>query len=86
MHIILGLIGIALSFLLIVYRSQVKHFIGNIEWAERRLGPGGTYSLLVIVAILMFFISLMYMTSSFDLFFGDPSEGIVPENSSVIGE
>jgi len=70
MHIILGLIGIVLSFLLVIYRTQINHFIGGIAWAEQKLGPGGTYTLMVIMGILGFFFSLMYMTDSFDLIFG----------------
>lgn len=70
MRILLGLIGIVLSFLLIVYRVQINHFMGGIEWAERKFGPGGSYTVLVIVALLLFFFSLMYMTNSFEVIFG----------------
>jgi len=70
MRIFLGLIGIVLSFLLIMYRVPINHFIGGIGWAERRLGPGGTYTLMILVAVAGFFLSLMYMTNSFDLIFG----------------
>lgn len=75
MRIILGIIGIILSFLLIVYRDSIHHFTGSIEWAERKLGPGGTYSLMVVMAIIFFFLSLMYMTNSFDLVFGNAGGG-----------
>jgi len=71
MRIILGLIGIVLSFLLIVYRVQINHFIGGIAWAEQKLGPGGTYTLMIIIALVLFIFSLMYMTNSFDLIFGN---------------
>ncbi len=71
MNIVWGLVGIVLSFLLIVYRVKINHFIGGIGWAERKLGPGGSYTLLVLIAILGFIFSLMYMTNSFDLIFGN---------------
>ena len=70
MRIVLGLIGIVLSFLLIIYRVPIKGFFGQIRWAEEKLGSGGTYTLMVLVALLMFIFSLMYMTNSFDLIFG----------------
>lgn len=70
MRIILGLIGIVLSFVLIVYRVPINHFIGGIDWAERKLGPGGSYTALVIIALLLFAFSLMYMTNSFGVIFG----------------
>ena len=70
MRIFLGLLGCTLSILLIVYRGPIKHFIGQIEWAERRLGPGGTYTILLLAALFGFIFSLMYMTNSFDVLFG----------------
>lgn len=69
MRIVLGFIGIILSFLLIIYRVPINHFIGGIGWAERKLGPGGTYTLMILIAVALFFFSLMYMTNSFDLIF-----------------
>ncbi len=70
MRIVLGLIGAALSIVLIVYRERVVRFTGMIQWAESHLGGGGTYTLMVLIALLMFIFSLMYMTNSFDLIFG----------------
>ena len=70
MRIVVGLIGVVLSILLIVYRDKVIHFMGPIAWAERHLGGGGTYTLFVLIGILGFIFSLMYMTNSFSLIFG----------------
>lgn len=71
MRIILGLIGCVLSVAIIVYRVPVKHFIGNIDWAEQKLGSGGTYTVVLFFAFIIFMSSLMYMTNSFDLIFGE---------------
>lgn len=70
MRIVLGLIGAVLSIVLIVYRERVVRFTGFIGWAERHLGGGGTYTLMVLIGVFLFFLSLMYMTNSFDLIFG----------------
>ena len=70
MRIFLGLIGVVLSILLIIYRGKVIHFMGPVAWAERHLGGGGTYTLFVLIGILGFIFSLMYMTDSFSLIFG----------------
>lgn len=70
MRILIGFIGIILAFLLLVFRERVVRFTGYIQWAENHLGSGGTYSLMVLIAIFFFFMSLMYMTNSFDLLFG----------------
>lgn len=69
MRIVIGLIGVIASFLLIMYRVKINHFIGGIKWAEDKIGPGGTYTLMILIAIGGFIFSLMYMTNSFDLFF-----------------
>ena len=70
MRIFIGIIGVVLSLLLIIYRVPIKHFIGNIGLAERYLGPGGTFTALVLIGILGFFFSLMYMTDTLDFIFG----------------
>jgi C4-dicarboxylate transporter len=54
------------SFLMLKYRGQVKQFTGDIDFAEKYLGSGGTNTLIVIVAILLFVGSLMYVTGTLD--------------------
>jgi hypothetical protein len=70
MNIVIGIIGVILSILLIIYRAPVKHFIGNIDWAEQKLGPGGTYTLLLLLGVVGFFVSLTIMTGTLDVFLG----------------
>jgi len=70
MNIIYGIIGIILSIALIIYRAPIKNFIGQIEWAENKFGPGGTYTLMLFIGIAGFFISLMIMTGTLNLLFG----------------
>lgn len=73
-RILIGLIGAALSVLLIVYRVRVREFMGQMAWAEQKIGPGGTYTVLVIVGIVGFFLSLAYMTNSFGFILGGAGE------------
>ncbi len=74
MEIIGGLIGAVLSLLLVIYRVKVKHFTGDIGWAERYFGPGGTFTALLLIGIAGFFVSLMVMTGTLDLLFGSVGE------------
>ncbi len=74
MQIVIGLVGAVLSIVLIIYRVPVKHFMGNINWAEEHLGSGGTYTLLILIGIFGFFFSLMYMTGSLNFIFGGFAE------------
>jgi len=72
--IIVALIGFPLSFLFIIYRFKIKRFTGNIGFAERVFGAGGTYTLLLLVGIGIFIATLLYVTgtlqSALQAFFG----------------
>jgi hypothetical protein len=57
---LVAIIGIPLSFVIVYYRMQIKHFIGDVGFAEKIFGGGGTYTLILIIALLTFFGSLMY--------------------------
>ncbi|MFH0821052.1 MAG: hypothetical protein V1908_04740 [Candidatus Peregrinibacteria bacterium] len=70
MQIVVGIIGIIGSFLIIIYRAPIKHFMGQVEWAERYFGPGGTYTFLLFFALFLFFLSLTIMTGAMDFLFG----------------
>jgi hypothetical protein len=70
MQIVGGLIGVILSILLIIYRVPVKHFMGDIGWAEQHLGPGGTFTALLLIGLFGFIASLMIMTGTLDLILG----------------
>ena len=73
-QIIVGIIGIPLGFVMLKYTTQIKDFVGNIDWAEKHLGSGGTYTLLKIIAVLVSVLSFLYMVGSLQLmivsFFG----------------
>ncbi len=62
--VLFALIGFPLSFLIIIYRAKLKNFTGDIDFAEKYLGSGGTYSLFVLVGIGLFFVTLMYITGT----------------------
>ena len=42
------------------YRVQIKQFTGEIAFAEKHLGSGGTNTLIVIIAVVIFTGTLMY--------------------------
>lgn len=70
MNIVIGLFFLVLSILILLYRVPIRHFLGQVEWAERMLGPGGTYTFLLALAVFLFFLSLAVMTGALDVFFG----------------
>ena len=54
------LIGCPLAFVILLYRRPIKEFIGNVGFAEKFFGSGGTNTLVVLIAIVLFVGSLMY--------------------------
>lgn len=66
--LIQGLIAMVLGFLVLVYRPTIKDFTGDIGFAERYLGTGGTWTFLIIVGVLLFVGGLMWATGSLQSF------------------
>ncbi len=54
------LLGLPAALLLVKYRRQVGDLIGPIDFAERFLGAGGTYTFVLLLALTTFILSLMY--------------------------
>ncbi len=54
------LLGLPAALLLVKYRRQVGDLIGPVSFAESFFGPGGTYTFVLLLALLTFILSLMY--------------------------
>ncbi|MFA5792835.1 MAG: hypothetical protein WC897_03115 [Candidatus Gracilibacteria bacterium] len=68
MQIIQGLLGMAVGFLILLFRARIKDFTGDIGFAERYLGPGGTWTLFIIIGVATFILSLMWATGTLQSF------------------
>lgn len=62
--IIVALMGFPVAFLIIYFRAKIKDFTGDMDFAERYLGSGGTYTFIVLLGIGTFIVTLMYVTGS----------------------
>lgn len=49
-----------IGFLILVFRPKIKDLTGDIGFAERYLGPGGTWTFLAFLGIGIFILSLMW--------------------------
>lgn len=67
--VVIALIGFPLSFIFIIYRAKIKRFTGNIDFAERIFGVGGTYTLLLLIGVCIFIATLLYITGTLQSFF-----------------
>ncbi|MBM2820909.1 MAG: hypothetical protein HW405_669 [Candidatus Berkelbacteria bacterium] len=59
--VFLACTGIAV--LILKYTEPIVRMVGKMEWAERYLGAGGTYSAWKLIAILLIVGSLVYLTT-----------------------
>jgi hypothetical protein len=62
-----GLLAIVGAFFLIKYRERVVATTGKFKWAEKYLGQGGTYRLMVLVAIAFFLWGVSAVTGTTDV-------------------
>lgn len=67
MRFFVGLIGIPLGFAIVVYRERVKRFTGDIAWAEKHLGPGGSYTAILIFGLAVVIGSFLYMMGTLQI-------------------
>ena len=79
-----GILAIAAAFALIKYRERVVSLAGKFAWAEKYLGTGGTYNLMVIIAILLFFWGVAKMTGTTDVLLS-PLKGIFSPGGAAVG-
>jgi len=59
-----------IGFLIIRYRSRLKDLIGNVSFAEKYLGSGGTNTFIVLLGLLTLVLSLMYVLGTLQAIFG----------------
>lgn len=71
MHIISGLLGMGLAYLIVKYREQIVEMTGQFSWAEKYLGRGGTYNAYVLLGIIIFIISFLFFIGEEELLFGN---------------
>jgi len=63
-QILVGILGIPLGIIMLKYNKQVKDFVGDISWAEKHIGSGGTYFFLKMISLLISILSFLYMTGT----------------------
>lgn len=50
------------GFALLKYTRELKNFTGSWGWAERYVGPGGTYTAIKIFGVLAIMFAFAYIT------------------------
>ena len=68
MRFILFPIWFLLGLALVKYREAVQRFTGDIAFAEKWLGIGGTFRLYLLLGIAIMIASILYVTGTLDGF------------------
>lgn len=66
---ILSIAGLIAPYFIVKHREVIIEITGKFGWAERYLGMGGSYTVVVLFAVFLFFFSLLYITGFSDIMF-----------------
>lgn len=80
-----GVLAIVGAFFLMKYREKVVEMTGKFAWAEKYLGTGGTYNLMVILAIVFFLWGLASITGTTDVLLSPLRRFFAPGGSAPAG-
>lgn len=58
------ILGFILGFYVLSHKESIVQLFGKMNWAEQKLGSGGTYNVWVIVGLLIIIGSVMYATGT----------------------
>ena len=60
------------AFLIIKYREYIRGLIGNLTFAEKIFGSGGTYTFLLIFSIFLWLFPILFAFGVFESLTGTP--------------
>ncbi len=63
-RILIFVIGMPIGFYMLRYKDRIVQNFGQMDWAEKYLGSGGTYNAWVIFGILIMVVSALILTGS----------------------
>ncbi len=65
-----GILLIIWGYSIIKYRRNVKSWTGNWLWAEKYIGNGGTYVVLILIGLALMFFGILYPFGGIELITG----------------
>ena len=61
---IFGVIFIVLGAAMVIWTEKLFGWVGQIQWAETHIGPGGTRTFIKLLGLAVIFIALLLMTGT----------------------
>ena len=68
LRILIGLVLVAAGIFMVIKTRMLMGFFGTIDWAEQKLGGGGSNLLYKLIGILVCFIGFMVATNLWNAF------------------
>lgn len=59
--------GNLFGFILVRYSRQLVNIVGQNSWAERKLGPGGSYTMWKILGVICIVFAFTYFTGQINV-------------------
>ncbi|MFH0928640.1 MAG: hypothetical protein V1821_04175 [bacterium] len=78
-RLIFGSFLVVLGFVMVWRTIIFINITGKIDWAEEKLGPGGTWSFLKIVGVIVIMLGFMFITNLIENLGGSIASIFVPK-------
>ncbi|KKP88023.1 MAG: hypothetical protein UR93_C0024G0002 [Berkelbacteria bacterium GW2011_GWA2_35_9] len=65
-RILTFIIALGLGLVIIIYTKQIVDMAGNSQWAESKLGAGGTYTFWKLFGLLVILMGFLYAIGTFN--------------------
>lgn len=65
--ILVFLLTLVIGIVIIRFTDRIVNIVGKSQWAEQKLGMGGSYSLWKLFALLLIVWGFLYMIGIFDI-------------------
>ena len=81
-HILIGVVVAAIGFVFVWKTRKFIETFGSIDWADQKLGGGGTMLIYKSIGILLIFVGFMVATGLWGAFLEATLGGIFPKQTS----
>lgn len=82
LRIIIGLLVAGVGTYMVIRTETILSFFGTVDWAEQKLGGGGSRLFYKLLGIVILFVGFMVATNLWDAFLASTLGSVIPGGSS----
>lgn len=79
MNILIGLALVAIGFVIVWKTRKIVDIFGTSDWADTKLGGGGTMLMYKFIGIIIIFVGFMWATNLWNAFLNATLGSILPK-------